>query len=115
VEVFRERKTNGSGQFCGWVRHGDDSDPDVISLLMFADSFPPPIFTVLGPVGWVPTLELTVQVRAHPAPGPLQVRLYTRHLTRGVLEEDGEYWDSAGQLVAISRQTAKVRIPRDSQ
>jgi hypothetical protein len=64
-------------------------------------------------VGWVPTLELTVQVRAHPAPGPLQVRLCSRHLSAGVLEEDGEYWDSAGRLVAISRQTAKVRIPHD--
>jgi acyl-CoA thioesterase len=115
VELFHERKTNGSGEFCGWVCHGDGGDPDVISLLMFADSFPPPIFTVFGPVGWVPTLELTVQIRAHPAPGPLQVRLNTRHLSRGVLEEDGEYWDSAGQLVAISRQTAKVRLPRDSR
>jgi acyl-CoA thioesterase len=115
AEVFRERKTNGSGEFCGWVRHSDGSDPDVIALLMFADSFPPPIFTVLGPVGWVPTLELTVQVRAHPAPGPLQVRLHTRHLTRGVLEEDGEYWDSAGRMVAISRQTAKVRLPQSGE
>ena len=110
AEVFRERKTNGSGEFCGWVQHSDGADPDVIALLMFADAFPPPIFTVLGPVGWVPTLELTVQVRAHPAPGPLQVRLRSRHLSAGVLEEDGEYWDSAGRLVAISRQTAKVRI-----
>ncbi len=111
-EVFTERTLSGRGEFCGWVQHRDGSDPDVISLLMFADSVPPPIYTVLGPVGWVPTVELTVQVRAHPAPGPLQVRLSTRHLTRGVAEEDGEYWDSAGQLVAISRQTAKVRIPQ---
>ena len=55
-------------------------------------------------------MELTVQVRAHPAPGPLQVRLASRHMSKGVIEEDGEYWDSAGQLVAISRQTAKVRL-----
>jgi acyl-CoA thioesterase len=33
-------------------------------------------------------------------------------MTQGVLEVDGEYWDSAGQLVAISRQTAKFRLPK---
>jgi acyl-CoA thioesterase len=52
-----------------------------------------------------------VQVRTRPAPGPLQARFYSRHLTRGVIEEDGEFWDSAGELVALSRQTAKVRLP----
>jgi acyl-CoA thioesterase len=112
VQTFSERKPDGSGEFRGWVRHSDGGAPDVISLLMFADAFPPPIFTVFGPVGWVPTVELTVQVRAHPAPGPLQARLLTRHLTNGVAEEDGEYWDSEGKLVAISRQTAKVRTPK---
>ncbi|HEY6132098.1 MAG TPA: thioesterase family protein [Halioglobus sp.] len=111
-EVFSERRTNGSGEFRGWVQHRDGSAPDVISLLMFADSLPPPIFTVYGQLGWVPTVELTVQVRAHPAPGPLQVRLRSRFLTQGVVEEDGEYWDNAGRLVALSRQTAKVRLPQ---
>ncbi len=112
-EVFSHRQPDGSGEFRGWMQHRDGSDPDAISLLMFADAFPPPAFAVFGPLGWVPTVELTVQVRAHPAPGPLQARLYTRHLTRGVLEEDGEFWDSSGQLVAISRQTAKLRVPPD--
>ncbi|MDP4651307.1 MAG: thioesterase family protein, partial [Haliea sp.] len=76
------------------------------------DAFPPPVFDVIGLVGWVPTVELTVQLRGLPAPGPLQARLFSKHLTHGVVEEDGEYWDSAGNLVAISRQTAKVRLPR---
>jgi acyl-CoA thioesterase len=110
TEVFSRREPDGSGQFLGWVRHADGTDPDAISLLMFADAFPPPAFTLFGPLHWVPTVELTVQVRARPAPGPLQARLFSRHLTRGVIEEDGEYWDSAGQLVAISRQTAKIRV-----
>lgn len=110
-EVFSERTPNGSGEFAGWGALRDGSDPDVISLLMFADAFPPPVLTLYGPVGWVPTIELTVQVRAHPAPGPLQMRLYSSHLTNGIIEEDGEYWDSSGKLVAISRQTAKFRIP----
>lgn len=110
-EVFSRRETDGSGQFCGWVRHSDGAPPDAISLLMFADAFPPPAFTIYGPLHWVPTLELTVQVRARPAPGPVQARLFSRHLTRGVIEEDGEYWDSQGKLVAISRQTARLRVP----
>lgn len=109
-EVFSERRGNGSGEFHGWVSHRDGSDPDVISLLMFVDASPPPVLTVFGPVGWVPTVELTAQVRAHPAPGPIQFRTSCRHLTNGVVEEDGEYWDSSGQLVAVSRQTAKFRL-----
>jgi len=43
-EVFSERKTNGSGEFCGWV----------------------------------PTVELTVQVRAHPATNPIAQSPYDR-------------------------------------
>ena len=109
-EVFSAKKPNGSGEFRGWVSHRDGADPDVISLLMFADASPPPILTAFGPVGWVPTVELTVQVRAHPAPGPLQFRTLCRYLTEGVVEGDGEYWDSAGKLVALSRQTAKFRL-----
>ncbi|NQY03204.1 MAG: thioesterase family protein [Halieaceae bacterium] len=112
VEVFQGGEPSGSGEFRGWIRHKDGANPDPISLLMFADAFPPPAFSVVGLVGWVPTVELTVQVRAKPAPGPVQARLYSRHATNGVVEEDGEYWDSEGRLVAISRQTAKVRIPR---
>jgi acyl-CoA thioesterase len=109
-EVFSEKKPNGSGEFQGWVSHRDGADPDIISLLMFADSSPPPVLSAFGPVGWVPTVELTVQVRGHPAPGPVQFRTLCRHLTEGIVEEDGEYWDSAGRLVAISRQTAKFRL-----
>ena len=111
VEVFTERRPNGSGEFRGWIAHRDAAAPDALSLLMFADAFAPPVFSVFGPLHWVPTVELTVQLRAHPGPGPLQARFYSRHLTRGVIEEDGEFWDSDGRLVAISRQTAKVRVP----
>jgi acyl-CoA thioesterase len=109
--VFAGRGPSGGGEFRGWMAHADGSDPDPISLLMFADAMPPPVFDVLGLVGWVPTVELTVQVRTRPAPGPLKARLWSRHLSCGVVEEDGEYWDSAGTLVALSRQTARVRLP----
>lgn len=114
VEVFTRNEPTGTGEFRGWIRHRDGGDPDVLSLLMFADAFAPPAFTIFGRLQWVPTVELTVQVRGYPSPGPLQARFYSRHLTRGVIEEDGEFWDSAGQLVAISRQTAKLRVPPEA-
>ena len=77
------------------------------------DGFPPPVFTLFGPLGWVPTIELTVQVRRRPCPGPVQVRFRTRYLSQGVMEEDGELWDSSGELVALSRQSGKVRVPAE--
>ncbi|GAB3274970.1 thioesterase family protein [Parahaliea aestuarii] len=111
-DVFLSQQPGGGGVFGGWVAHADGADPDPIGLLMFADAFPPPALDLVGLVGWVPTVELTVQLRALPAPGPIKARLASRFLTEGVIEEDGEYWDSLGNLVALSRQTAKVRLPK---
>lgn len=109
--VFTGAGPDHCGEFSGYMQHRDGAAPDVLSLLMFADALPPPAYSLLGVVGWVPTVELSVQLRAHPAPGPLRARLYSRFMTRGVVEEDGEYWDSQGSLVALSRQTALVRVP----
>lgn len=93
----------------GYIRFADGAEPDLLSLLIFADAFPPTVFAKFGPLGWVPTLELTVHLRAKPAPGWLLARFRTRYMTQGLLEEDGEIWDSSGQLVALSRQLAKAR------
>jgi acyl-CoA thioesterase len=99
---------SGVAEMCGWIRFADGREPDTRAMAIFADSFPPTIFNV-GTAGWVPTLELTVHVRGRPAPGWLQCRFQTRYLIDGYLEEDGEIWDSAGRLVALSRQLARVR------
>ena len=95
----------------GWTSFSDGREPDVLSLLLFADGFPPPIFRRIGPVGWVPAVELTVQIRNKPAPGPLRCRFKVRYVTEGYLEEDGEIWDSEGNIVALARQLAMVRLP----
>jgi acyl-CoA thioesterase len=74
-----------------------------------ADAFPPAVFGLLGMVGWVPTIELTVHLRARPAPGWLLGRFHADDLSEGRVIEHGALWDSRGRLVAQSRQLALVR------
>ena len=110
-EVFKRGDPDGSGCFNGWLKLRDGTDPDLLSLLLFADCMAPPVFTVFGALHWVPTLELSVQLRAAPASGPVQTRFrMARYMSDGIVEEDGEIWDSSGRLVALSRQTAKVQV-----
>ena len=94
-------------EITGWIRFRDGTEPTVVSAVAFADSFPP---TLLGAVaaGWVPTIEMTVHVRGRPAPGWLLGTFRTRVLVDGMMEEDGELWDSEGRPVALSRQLAMV-------
>ena len=96
---------SGQGVIQGWLRLADPREPDPIELLLACDALPPVTFD-FGLYGWAPTLELTVHVRARPAPGWLLVRHATRNFAGGLLEEDGEVWDSTGRLVAQSRQLA---------
>ena len=98
-------KPSGKGELSCWFRMADDREPDPVQLLMVLDALPPVTFN-LGRMGWAPTLELTTHVRAKPAPGWLKVRHATRNLAGGMFEEDCEVWDSAGRLVAQSRQLA---------
>jgi acyl-coenzyme A thioesterase PaaI-like protein len=100
---------SGRGMFQGWFRLNDEREPDAQSLLLAVDALPPVTFD-LGVWGWAPTLELTVHVRARPAPGWLKLRHATRNVAGGYFEEDCEVWDSVGRLVAQSRQLA--RMPR---
>jgi acyl-CoA thioesterase len=103
-------RPSGQGQIRGWLRLADGREPDPLMLLLACDALPPVAFD-LGLSGWTPTLELTVHVRARPAPGWLRIGLTTRNLAGGFLEEDAEVWDSGGRLVAQSRQLARVSTP----
>jgi acyl-coenzyme A thioesterase PaaI-like protein len=97
----------GPAILSAYSRFVDYRPVDPVSLVLFADALPPPSFAVL-PGGWVPTIELTVHVRARPVPGWLRCQFRTRFVFGGFLEEDGEIWDESGQLVAQSRQLAAV-------
>jgi acyl-CoA thioesterase len=88
-----------------WLRMRDGRDPDPLALVQFADGMPP----VVADLGvWSTTVELTVHVRSRPAPGWLRAKVDTRHVGHGFHEEEVELWDSAGALVAQSRQLALV-------
>ncbi|MDA8142054.1 MAG: thioesterase family protein [Desulfobacteraceae bacterium] len=93
----------------GWIKFKQERAYDAASLLLIADSFPPSAFASQGMAAWVPTIEMSVNIRALPASPWLKCIFRTRFITCGLLEEDGELWDETGELVAISRQIAQFR------
>lgn len=108
---FFRGEPSGEALVRGWFRLRNGEAMDAIALTCAIDAFPPTIFNLNLPVGWTPTLELTVHVRRRPAPGWLACAFTTRFVSDGVLEEDGEIWDSEGHLVAQGRQLALVPRP----
>ena len=97
---------SGNPVYQGWLRFADGREPDLLSLPLFVDCIAPAAMELY--IRRMTTVELTVQLRAHPAPGWLAYRTQTRYLADGYFEEDAELWDSAGRLVAQSRQLAVV-------
>ena len=106
----RPTDTGGSGRalVAGWIRFVDSTPPSVLALPLFADSFPPSPISLLGEVGWIPTVELTVQVRARPVDGWVRACFESRDIGGGMLVEDGLLWDADANLVAQSRQLALI-------
>jgi acyl-coenzyme A thioesterase PaaI-like protein len=92
-----------------WMRLADGRDADPLALLLFADALPPAGFAI-GRIGWAPTVQLQVLVRALPAPGWCLVENVNTEVAGGWVDEDCRIWDSTGRLVAQSRQLA--RLPR---
>lgn len=101
---FATGSPNGVAEIAGWFGFADGRPVDTLGLLLACDAFPPAVFHLDMTPGWVPTLELTVHVRAVPAPGPLRCLFRSRFVQGGFLDEEGEVWDSADRLVAQSRQ-----------
>jgi hypothetical protein len=105
---------DGSGELRGWLTFVHDTPPEPLTLLYVTDAFPPASLTI-NPSGWVPTLELSVYLRARPAAGPLRVRQRTRLIETvaagtGMMDEVCDVWDSRGRLVAQATQLASVRF-----
>lgn len=93
----------------GWIRFKEGGGYTVPALLLIADTFPPPVFASQGMVAWVPSIELSVNIRNLPETDWLTCIFRTRFITGGFLEEDGQVWDGSGRLIAVSRQIAQYR------
>jgi acyl-coenzyme A thioesterase PaaI-like protein len=98
---------SGLPEMRGYFGLREDREPDALLLALAVDGLPPVVFG-LGATGWAPTVELTMYMRSVPAPGALRVTARCRHVSGGWFDEEAEVWDSAGNLVAQSRQIARV-------
>ncbi|HUF95454.1 MAG TPA: thioesterase family protein [Acidimicrobiia bacterium] len=105
---FFKGKPMGEPVILGWMRLKDDEPLDAHALVMASDAFPPTTFNAGLPVGWTPTLELTVHIRFPDASGWIRCEFRSRFVSGGFIEEDGLFWDEDDRLVAQSRQLALV-------
>ena len=105
----------GRAEISGWIRLRDQSPtstpPGTIAAVTFTDAFPPALFGLLGVIGWVPTIELTVHVRRRPVTPWLRGRFVTDDLQGSRMIESGALWDENGDLVAQSRQLGLLLGP----
>ena len=100
----------GKGEFRAWFRDDDTDLVDTVGLLYAADALPPATAGITL-TGWVPTLDLTVYIRALPAPGPLRLRMRAQLIQDGFADEVCEGWDSRGRAVMQATQLAALRHP----
>jgi Acyl-CoA thioesterase len=100
-------RPSGRLEQIAYFRLHEDQTPDAFVLALAVDALPPVVLNI-GAYGWSPTVELTWHMRAVPAPGWLAVHGSGRLVSDGWFDEEIEIWDSAGRLVAQSRQLARV-------
>ena len=85
---------------------GGIADTFVLSYL--ADILPPVVQNKYGSLGWIPTLALTCNIRQLPQTNLLFIDGLAKDISNGYFEQDCNIWDMDGNLVATSRQLAKI-------
>ena len=61
-----------------------------------------------GPLGWVPTLSLTTNIRQLPTTSELFMDVIAKDFNKGFFEQDCQIWDLNQNLVATSRQQTRI-------
>ncbi|HJM28515.1 MAG: thioesterase family protein [Acidimicrobiales bacterium] len=98
-----------------WIRPATETPISSSLIVAIADALPPPIFVTSQKLRLVPTIDLTVHIRANLSSSTWGNRSWvlanfsTTHASEGFIEEDGLIWHQDGTLLAMSRQLALVR------
>lgn len=106
---FARGELSDDAEIRGWIRMAGGWPMGPLGLLLATDVLPPATFA-LGSTGWVPTIQLSVYVRALPLDGWLRARQRARTVTGGLVDEVCELWDESGRVVAQAVQLAMVRF-----
>lgn len=95
----------------GWFRLLDGEPLDTLAVILAADNFPPTVFNTDLPIGWVPTVQMTVHVRRRPTTAWLKLDTRTRFVQNGLFEVDANIFDEHDRIVAQSRQLQLIAQP----
>lgn len=105
-DAFMIRGPSGHARLRGWFRLLDREPLSTLAAVLATDTWPPPLFAAHGPMGWIATVELTVQIRSRPQ-GEWLACSFDRNIISGqTVTWDGTITDEAGLLVATCRQIA---------
>jgi acyl-CoA thioesterase len=102
----RQRREDRRALTTLWMRLKEGGGEDLLTLPFLVDAAPPAVMEI-GATGST-TVEMTIHVRGRPRSEWLACRASTSYIIDGFHEEDFEIWDEDGQLVAQSRQLAKL-------
>ena len=104
----REISTDTADARCSAYLELQGGVADTFVLSYLADILPPVVQNKYGPLGWVPTLALTCNIRQLPKTNLLFIDGIAKDISNGYFEQDCYIWDMNGSLVATSRQLAKI-------
>ena len=91
----------------GFISMGEEI-PNQFVESFYSDFFPPVVMNKYGPLGWVPTLSLTTNIRQLPTTSELFMDVIAKDLNKGFFEQDCQIWDLNKNLVATSRQLTRI-------
>lgn len=105
----------GSSRVGQWIRAMKPRPLDAIELVAIADAVPPAGFPRMTEPAAMPTVDLTVHIRASlplidpPEDDRVYAECTTHHVADGFADDDCNIWAADGRLLAQSRQLAITR------